>query len=111
MDIELFPLITWVELRKSYKNKMLDSIYAVVGLYFHPNDVIIIAKSLEPFYRGKLEISTVNQNFLDQDRLNVEIMIRGYAYQDAGTQEVMNNSSNFVKSVEDRQSLKYIVVK
>tara|TARA_Y100000591_G_scaffold304335_1_gene300911 strand:- start:585 stop:1457 length:873 start_codon:yes stop_codon:yes gene_type:complete len=88
------------------KPKSPDSIYAVVGLYFYPNDVINMAKSLEPSERGELEISSVNQNFLNQDRLNVEIMGRGYAWLDTGTQEAMNNASTFIKSVEDRQSLK-----
>ena len=88
------------------KPKSPDSIYAVVGLYFYPNDVIDFAKSLEPSERGELEISSVNQNFLDQDRLNVEIMGRGYAWLDTGTQEAMHNASTFIKSVEDRQSLK-----
>ena len=88
------------------KPKSPDSIYAVVGLYFYPNDVIDLAKSLEPSERGELEISSVNQNFLDQDRLNVEIMGRGYAWLDTGTQEAMHNASTFIKSVEDRQSLK-----
>ena len=88
------------------KPKNPDSIYAVVGLYFYPNDVIDIAKVLEPSKRGELEISSANQNFLDQNRLNVEIMGRGYAWLDTGTQEAMNNASNFIKSVEDRQSLK-----
>ena len=88
------------------KPKNPDSIYAVVGLYFYPNDVINLAKSLDPSERGELEISSVNQNFLDQDRLNVEIMGRGYAWLDTGTQEAMHNASTFIKSVEDRQSLK-----
>ena len=88
------------------KPKNPDSVYAVVGLYFYPNDVIDIAKSLEPSDRGEIEISSVNQNFLDQNRLDVEIMGRGYAWLDTGTQEAMNNASNFIKSVEDRQSLK-----
>ena len=88
------------------KPKSPDSIYAVVGLYFYPNDVINMAKSLEPSERGELEISSVNQNFLNLDRLNVEIMGRGYAWLDTGTQEAMNNASNFIKSVEDRQRLK-----
>ncbi len=88
------------------KPKSPDSIYAVVGLYFYPNDVIDMAKDLKPSDRGELEISCINQNFLDQNRLNVEIMGRGYAWLDTGTQEAMNNASNFIKSVEDRQSLK-----
>jgi len=88
------------------KPKNPDSIYAVIGLYFYPNDVIDIAKDLKPSDRGEIEISSVNQNFLDQNRLDVEIMGRGYAWLDTGTQEAMNNASNFIKSVEDRQSLK-----
>ena len=88
------------------KPKSPDSIYAVVGLYFYPNDVIDLAKSLNPSERGELEISSINQNFLDKDRLNVEIMGRGYAWLDTGTQEAMHNASTFIKSVEDRQSLK-----
>ena len=88
------------------KPKNPDSIYAVVGLYFYPNDVIDIAKSLKPSRRGELEISSINQNFLNQNRLDLKIMGRGYAWLDTGTQEAMNNASNFIKSVEDRQSLK-----
>ena len=88
------------------KPKNPDSIYAVVGLYFYPNDVIDIAKSLKPSHRGELEISSINQNFLNQNRLDLKIMGRGYAWLDTGTQEAMNNASNFIKSVEDRQSLK-----
>ncbi len=83
-----------------------DSVYAVVGLYFYPNDVIEIAKTLEPSERGELEISSVNQFYLEQNRLDVKIMGRGYAWLDTGTQEAMHNASNFIKSVEDRQSLK-----
>ena len=83
-----------------------DSVYAVVGLYFYPNDVIEIAKNLNPSERGELEISSVNQFYLEANRLNVKIMGRGYAWLDTGTQEAMQNASNFIKSVEDRQSLK-----
>ena len=88
------------------KPKIPTSIYAVVGLYFYPNDVIDIAKCLKPSDRGELEITSLNQKFLDEGRLDVEIMGRGYAWLDTGTQEAMNNASNFIKSVEDRQSLK-----
>ena len=83
-----------------------DSVYAVVGLYFYPNDVIEIAKTLEPSERGELEISSLNQFYLEENRLDVKIMGRGYAWLDTGTQEAMHNASNFIKSVEDRQSLK-----
>ena len=88
------------------KPKVPDSIYAVVGLYFYPNDVIEIARSLKPSERGELEISSLNQFYIEKDRLDVEIMGRGFAWLDTGTQEAMNNASNFIKAIEDRQSLK-----
>ena len=88
------------------KPKIPASNYAVVGLYFYPNDVVDIAKNLRPSDRGELEITSVNQKYLEQDRMNVEIMGRGYAWLDTGTQEAMNNASNFIRSVQDRQSFK-----
>ena len=81
------------------KPKIPASNYAVVGLYFYPNDVIDIAKNLRPSDRGELEITSVNQKYLEQDRMNVEIMGRGYAWLDTGTQEAMNNASNFADCV------------
>ena len=74
------------------KPKIPASNYAVVGLYFYPNDVIDIAKNLRPSDRGELEITSVNQKYLEQDRMDVEIMGRGYAWLDTGTQEAMNNA-------------------
>ena len=88
------------------KPKSPDSRYAVVGLYFYPNDVIELAKTLKPSKRGELEISALNQIYLNKKRLELEIMGRGYAWLDTGTKEAMNNASNFIKSIEDRQSLK-----
>ena len=83
-----------------------DSNYALVGLYFYPNTVIEIAKNIKPSERGELEITSVNQEFLKRDQLSVELMGRGYAWLDTGTQDSMISASNFIKTIEDRQGLK-----
>jgi glucose-1-phosphate thymidylyltransferase len=88
-----------------------DSNYALVGLYFYPNTVIEIAKNIKPSERGELEITSVNQEFLKRDQLSVELMGRGYAWLDTGTQDSMISASNFIKTIEDRQGLKNFIDK
>jgi len=80
--------------------------YAVVGLYFYPNDVVKKAKLVEPSNRGELEITTLNQDYLNEQRLKVELMGRGYAWLDTGTHESLLEASLFIQTIENRQSLK-----
>ena len=88
------------------KPKNPKSNYAVVGLYFYTNEVIQIAKNIKPSRRGELEITSVNQIFLNQEKLKLELLGRGFAWLDTGTHDSLLEAGNFIESIECRKGLK-----
>ncbi|MGH2624964.1 MAG: glucose-1-phosphate thymidylyltransferase RfbA, partial [Sphingobacterium sp.] len=88
------------------KPKTPKSNYAIVGLYFYPNSVIDYAKNVEPSERGELEITSINQTYLNANNLQLQLLGRGYAWLDTGTHESLSEATEFIKTIEKRTSLK-----
>lgn len=109
-DPERYGVVGWDENGKitsiEEKPKEPKSNYAVVGLYFYPNDVVKVAKTITPSARGELEITAVNQHFLDEERLRVQFLGRGFAWLDTGTHDSLSEASSYIETIEKRQGLK-----
>lgn len=88
------------------KPKHPKSNYAVVGLYFYPNSVVEKAKGIKPSARGELEITTLNQNYLEEGDLNIQLLGRGFAWLDTGTHDSLADASSYIEAIEKRQGLK-----
>jgi len=109
-DPERFGVVEFDENNKvisiEEKPKEPKSNYALTGLYFYPNDVVNYAKNLKPSARGELEITDLNKIYLEQDRLNVEILGRGFAWLDTGTHKSLLQASQYVQTIEENQGIK-----